>query len=188
MNRKKTNPLLIILLLVVVFAVPMLIASWLYNKRIILGRKTNNHGVLISPPLQVEQLPDIGQSLKLGKWTLLFFSPEACAKACLEELHFLRQIQRASGKNQDRIARVLLTKAMPNTIKSAYPNLVSLTINPKIFIDFLKKNQQLNPAFYRGGIFIVDPHGNMMMAYSLKSAYIDIFKDLSHLLKVSQMG
>ena len=188
MRKKRANPLFIVVLLVVVFAVPMFIASWLYNKRITLGHKTNNHGVLISPPLQVEQLPDIGQSLKRGKWTLLFFSPEACAKACLEKLHFLRQIQRASGKNQDRIVRVLLTKAMPDTIKSTYPNLVSLTINPKIFIDFLKKSQQLNPTFYQGGIFIVDPHGNMMMAYSLESAYIDIFKDLSHLLKVSQMG
>lgn len=188
MNKKKTNPLFIIVLLVIVFAVPILIASWLYNKRIILGHKTNNHGVLISPPLQVEELPAIGQSLKLNKWVLVLFSPQACAKACFEELHFLRQIQRASGKNQDRIVRVLLTSEVPDSIRQNYPNLISLTITPKIFIDFLKKNKQLNPTLYWGGIFIVDPHGNMMMAYSLKSEYIDIFNDLSHLLKVSQMG
>ncbi len=183
-SERKSTSYLASGLLLIVFSLPIVIAIWLYNKPTIWAGKSNNHGILLSPPLQTQQFfNDTPQ-----KWTLILFYPKACQQDCQKNLYLLRQIQRASGKNQNRIARMLLTYQDPSIINVQFPHLLTKTITQSRFKRGLSGKTELDFMKNKGGIFISDPHGNMMLAYPLGGDDMDIFKDLRHLLRISQIG
>ncbi len=61
-----------------------------------------------------------------------------------------------------------------------------MTINDQDLGDFLraKQPQELPP----GGLFLVDPLGNLVMYFSAEVAPGDMVEDIKHLLDLSQIG
>ncbi len=187
MLKLKRKPHHILITLIILFAIPIYLAIWMYRHDIILSGRTTNHGTLIQPPLSLKQL----QLSTNQKWTLMLFEPSSCSKICRVKLHYLRQMQKASGKNQNRVQRMVLTfQAAPElmSITGIYPNLLIASVEKASFIKLINTKKSLNFATQANTVFIADPNGNIMMAYPPNTKPMNIFKDLKHLLRLSQIG
>ncbi len=170
------------------FIAPMLIAIVLYNNPGLMGNKSRHHGILISPVLHIEATKSKDLvSMSTGKWTLLMVATASCQQGCQKGLHFLRQIQQASGKNQHRITRLLLSYQQQHNLPP-HPGMQIAYIDKAALKNWLAGREELSFMSENGGIFIADPHGNIMLAYTLDVDYMDIFNDLRHLLTISSIG
>jgi hypothetical protein len=155
------------------FLLPFVAATWLYHHASDFTFNTKNKGTLLNPVHHVSEL-SLPQTLD-NTWWILAITP-TCDIACEHTLFWLNQIQTALHKHSPRVQQALLqTKPNPG-FTLPYPRMqaLSLTISPS----FLEE-----PA-----IVLVDPLGNIMMRYDWTADPNDIFKDLSLLLKNSQIG
>ncbi len=163
--------------------------------------QTVSRGVLITPPLAIQQMKLLDRSGQPffsgefpGKWYILQLAGEECAGRCLERRHELRQAHVALGKEMSRVNRLLLqeqgssemvdlqqTKAEGPPLLMAYGNLDAIRSHLGQ-IDGLK-GMELHQLF-----FLVDPLGNVMMYYTPANSGKDLLKDLKKLLKASQIG
>jgi len=187
------------LTLFAIFIIPLMLAGLLFAKGQTLLTNTTNRGQLLTPPIDIDNFSlqsdkgTIDISDTHGKWTLLYVSQPICDKSCAKRLYFLKQIHIATGKNQDRVRCAVLTT--PKTAK--HPTLTKLlTKRFPSFKQFYFADQTVKQAAVKkpgfdltpGATYLVDPKGNLMMYYQPKSNPADIYHDLTHLLRVSQIG
>ncbi len=95
-----------------------------------------------------------------GRWVLLIVSPGACEAACERLLYATRQARTIQGREQDRVARVLLVAdgAPPAPeLLAQHPGLSVARVAPAALAAL-----PAGPA----GIYIVDPLGNLVLHYS----------------------
>lgn len=190
------KPFWILAILCVLFGIPLLLASWMAGRDQPLVTHTTNRGQLIQPPLAMAKLdlPSDQQGWK-GHWLLLYISPTTCDATCEKMLYNIRQIRTATGKDSERVTRAILTF----TDKSADPHLqqllahdfdgtMHLTASQPTVATLLKGSTAEKVTMQQGSIYLVDPLGNILMFYSVDAAPMGIFKDLSRLLKISQIG
>lgn len=181
-------------MLMAVFVVPLLIAIAMYSLRDNLPTlNTVSHGELIHPaePIQnIEILSEGDSNISLedlkGKWTYLIYAPEGCNLECEANLFKLRQSKVATGRETNRIQSVLLINKMPLNDDITSRN-EKLTIGELLKIELESMpgvNKELEPEC----IYLLDPHGNMMMKYSNKATSKGMLKDIKKLLKVSNIG
>ena len=206
------HPMTIVGILLLLFIIPFTLAWVLYSEHNILSG-TTNHGNLIQPPFSISEINlynKNGEKLdnrfnpKLltpsatrtnGKWMLLVLNPGPCDKNCETWLYNIRQIRLASGKDRNRIERVILTykNAAPdnnlnNLLIHQYQGTRHLTVNAQQFQSVIHKNVKQPYALEQGTVYVVDPLGNVMMSYRPDANSTGIFKDVKRLLKVSQIG
>jgi cytochrome oxidase Cu insertion factor (SCO1/SenC/PrrC family) len=161
---QKNNKIFVFILSIFIFP---LIASWiLFHYHTHFHLKTTNHGTLIQTPVDITFLETVPK-----KWHILYVTDKTCATDCQEINHQLQQVQKALGKNQDRV--------------------ITLSISPKNA--GIQKLQillsQQNPSFVVSHkIYLADPLGNLFMYYPDTTDPMNILKDLQHLLEVSQIG
>lgn len=182
--------------LFVLFMVPLLLASWMVMKHQYLPSSTTNHGQLLQPPLDIRNLTLASdpQDWK-NHWLLLYVNPHVCGKSCEKALYDIRQIRTATGKDSERVQRGILTFSDASTdvhlekiLTTAFNGTVHFKTFKKNFTEFVQNSVSEKTVLQTGGIYIVDPLGNMMMFYSLESDPMGIFKDLTRLLKLSNIG
>lgn len=191
MSLKRRNTLVIFSLLLT-FMLPIVAALWVYYYGFPTARNTTNYGSLIRPPVNITEFavtdPDgkpLSNKALLYKWTLLYVSPPVCDKSCESAVFYLRQMRTATGKDQERIRPVVLNvngqtvdPALVTLLQKRYPHTARWISHAD--------NKQL--ALHGGSLYLVDPHGNIMMTYPAGASPSKIFKDLTKLLKVSQIG
>ena len=185
-NKKNTYTLTFLLLL---FIVPLGLAFWMYSSGKTPFQHTTNRGQLIQPVLNTAPL-HLG--LEPDYWWLVYVSPNTCDPSCEKILYNIRQIHTATGKDSDRVKRAILTftdtamnQHVADSLKTDFAGTVSVTLSRSLFTQFLNKQPGTQEAIERGGIYLIDPMGNIMMFYALSTPPMDIFKDLTHLLKIS---
>lgn len=172
-NRK------IVVALFIVFLVPMLFAGIMFHRGKPIG-KTTNHGTLITPPISTKnlfkQLPT--------KWTILWFNPEQCHnRQCLDLLHQFIQIIKAMGKYQNDVQIAILSlprnhdNSVLTKIVQANRKINARHISNEAYQNTLK--QKVNT----GMIYLMDPRGFIMMRYPQNVDPMNIYHDLSKLLK-----
>ena len=192
----------ILILLLAVFALPPLL-SWLLFNYTNLGRGsgTGAHGTLVVPPRPVPDWPlenpaahAVTDSLH-GKWTLVYLLHGKCAEPCLENLYRMRQLRLTTGKYAQRVQRVVMVvnndrQALAQAQLSDYPG--QYVLYPQgIDADGLLTLFRLTPddrPFTAGRLYLIDPLGNLMMAYPAATAPAGIIKDLKRLLKYARGG
>lgn len=169
-----------LVLLGLFFAAPPLLAWLAYRLEWAPGTRSN-YGELISPP---RPLADAPLAALRGKWVLVSFDAAACGDYCRRKLYFMRQLRRAQGKDQERVARLwLLTDGGPPA--------------SGLLADF--EGTRVEPAgalasrFPASGaladhLYLVDPLGNLMMRYPRDPDPSRMLKDLQRLLKISGIG
>lgn len=140
------------------------------------------HGELIDPP---RPLPE--DALR-ERWSLVYLAGSDCdqrAPAVLDELSRLRL---ALDKDAARVRRVLLHAGECAAI--ALPSEESdLLVLAAAGADGAALRALFPPAVDGAhGIYIVDPHGNLLMSYPATGSARGLLKDLERLLRLSSIG
>ena len=187
---------LTLLLLVLLFALPPL-AGWLfYANPQWLPERQKNHGILISPPRSLADLPlQDGQetpfdwnSLK-GHWTLVYHNRGSCGTPCQAQLERLRQIRRALGAERLHIERLLIQE---RTNRDSTPGDTQFTAGIKVLYLDASQRQQFERLFAlpdgsgNPSTYLIDPNGMLMMAHGKGQPAKEILQDLELLLKASR--
>lgn len=192
---KPLPPRVTLLVILGLFTLPLALA-WMMNSGSIPYRSadTVNLGRLVSPvvPLDwssVEPVANDSATAGLdGFWVILYAIPPICNEGCLAAVTQLRQVHRASGRDQNRIKIALLVE--PSISQSLVDEL--LAIDPQFnLVESLSGTisralaQAVAPDPAQGGqaaVYLVDPVGNIMMTYNGKSGPNRLSKDLKRLL------
>jgi cytochrome oxidase Cu insertion factor (SCO1/SenC/PrrC family) len=181
------------------FATPLALAWLLYlGKPGWLPSGKVNQGELIVPAkplpeLTLQTLDNEAFALKRlhGRWTLLAVAAAECAAECERKLYNMRQVRTALGKDMGRAQRVLLAlnpAALGNLphLRQEYEGTWLLSGAPELMQALLR---ELEPAAAPADkIYLIDPLGNLMMYYPADANPKGILKDLTRLLKISQIG
>jgi cytochrome oxidase Cu insertion factor (SCO1/SenC/PrrC family) len=185
------------LVLLLVFMVPLLVATVLYFFHGSLPMpRLKTHGILINPARPLERFTAqtlAGKPLSLddirGKWTLVYVAGDKCDLYCEANLFKTRQVRLALGENIGRVQRLYLVidrhtlNNLPS-ILSEHPRMtvaaIDKTVQPTL-TEVLGKAPE-------GQVYIIDPLGNVMMRYPPNATSKGMIKDLKHLLRASQIG
>ncbi len=183
------------LLIASLFFVPLAAAVWLYLSPDWRPGAGVQNGTLIDPP---RPLPDISLTLPDGSaapadalkrgWLLVHVSREVCDARCRNALDEMRQARLALDKDADRVRRILLHAGgcCESGFADEQPDLELLAAAGTEGAALL----DLFPPAADGasGIYIVDPHGNLMMEYAATGVASGLLKDLERLLRLSHIG
>ncbi|MET2949272.1 cytochrome oxidase biogenesis cluster protein [Vibrio owensii] len=178
MTSAVTRGRIVLLSLIVLFALPAIIAKVVLSQGWYETGVTNR-GELVEPYTTFEQL---GQTSPLSEkgWQLAYVLPSDCQERCQQQLHLMQQSHIALGKYQERVVPVIWT-SKPS--ESASETLM-----------VMQMNDSLSEKVQAGQMLIVDPLGQLVMAYTpeanedLVQLSKDVLADLRKLLKLSRVG
>jgi cytochrome oxidase Cu insertion factor (SCO1/SenC/PrrC family) len=149
-----------------------------------------NYGELIEPrpvPDAVLELTD-GRHFRLsdlkGEWLLLAADRAACDERCRLKLTYMRQMRLAQGKEKERIERVWLVTdrgAPDRALLAEHPGLAVVREQGSVIAKSLPA--AVSPAEH---IYVIDPHGNVMMRFPRDADPRRMLKDISRLLRHSK--
>ena len=193
-KRRNITPLL---LMVAVFAAPV-IAAWFFflNPEYLPSGRTNKgeliHPVVTLPPelgLFTPEGAALDRKALEGKWTLVFLAGGTCGDACLDRLIAIRQIRLAVGEGQLSVARLLiLTDPTANDLATElaadFDGMQVALTDAAGGVRLLDLLGQGSVALDR--VYILDPMGNLMMRYASDAPAQDTLEDLERLLKASK--
>ncbi len=185
----KLGPRAKLLLIASLFLLP--IAASLLAYRYMRLAPTANYGELLLPPAVIADhalaRPD-GNEFRFSqlkeRWILVASGSGACAGACAQKLHAMRQVRLALGRNASRVARVFVVDDLVAPATDAFAPLEDLVIA------LTPRGLAIPPgaANDRAHIYLVDPRGNVMMRWPANPDMRGMLKDLERLLKASQIG
>jgi cytochrome oxidase Cu insertion factor (SCO1/SenC/PrrC family) len=199
--RRSPRQWLVPALLVLVFAAPLAGSWYLFNFTQIGRGADHSHGQLIVPPrpLAAAALYDamgvhMDASLR-QRWTLLFLVPDDCDRSCLQMLAQMRQLSIALGKDAHRVQRALVVYGRfppdwPAHVAHDFPGQL-MVAGSALDGDEPGRNFRLGIAdepVGAGRLYIVDPMGNLMLAYPRGTDPAGIIRDLKRLLRYSGAG
>lgn len=193
--KKKLSPRLALVVIAAMFVLPLLLAWLMYSGNIDYNPvDTRNLGELVQPPVPVEleslQSADGGgpaiEELQ-GHWVLVYALPESCGASCIDDVTALRQVHRASGKNQARIQILLLGPEPDLSLQDIYRSF-HLASDPtgqfRARLDGIAGEYGAPSA---GSLYLADPLGNIMLFYAAGFDANDLKKDLKRLLTWSKL-
>jgi hypothetical protein len=185
------------LLVALITLVPMAAAYWLYysGRGAELPLLVNEERNIVTPPVALPALSGedaegnaVENLWSAPVWSLVYARKGPCTEACRGELLRLLQVHISLGKDQDRVRRVYLGDAEgPGAEDPAL--LVGRLDTPsgQQLLDLLEgAGQALPPASAR--LYVVDPHGNLVLGYPAEADQRALRDDLERLLKVSRIG
>ncbi|GAB3628651.1 cytochrome C oxidase subunit I [Pandoraea terrae] len=192
-QRRKARRMLI--LLFVVCAAPAVAAYLMYYVFRPQGG-TSAYGQLIEPqrpiPAGLMVRDESGQPVPLahmkGKWLMLSVDTAACDEKCVNKLYYMRQIRVLQGTERTRVETLwLITDGapVPARIHEAYEETSELRADPVALAAWLPTQAGTG---VRDHIYLVDPLGNLMMAFPKDPEPGKIKSDLARLLKWSGTG
>lgn len=186
-------------LMMALFALPTLASFTAFY--LLPPTKTSNYGQLISPVVNLPQLPlsvaDGGDAPKnvieqglRGKWLLVTRDGGTCDTVCEQKLLAMRQSRLIVGRELDRVVRVVLIDDddMPSELlMKRYQGTVWIMAKSLSWLTKLPSPPQ-SVGSSRAAIYAVDPLGNIFMQYAVDADAKLIAKDLQRVLKASQIG
>ena len=174
------------LLLLAAVAIAPVIAS--YSAYYFFPREQRtNYGELLAipaPPL-VGTRAD-GQPFALtqlhGKWVLIASAPGDCDATCAQALHLTRQVRTIQGREMERVQRVWLVTgaAAPDpALLAQHPDLLAVRV-PRDALAVLPAGADR--------VYLIDPLGNLVLAFPTDPDIKRAAKDLERLLRASRIG
>lgn len=180
-NRRKGRWQLILILMMVIG--PMALATFMYKLQFWVPESRSYHGEMIG---NGQSRADIGVQTDEQRWQLLVTAPTACAADCQQLVYLARQLQISLGRDASRASHALA---------SAQP--LSAEYETKLNVEYpqLQRYPLDLPTLSKGAaapgdaqLWIVDPHGNLVLRYDAKVKGKELLNDLRHLLKLSNIG
>lgn len=186
-RRKKGRVRLILIMLF--FLGPLFAAWWLYFGQILQPAGRTNHGDLVDPVINLwARQPESSLVAESGdKWLMIYANMAPCDNACRQSLYMLRQAWLVLGNNMARVHRVFLHGESPPDrvfIEKQHQGLI--TIRDDGLFQVLAES---GPGDDRpGGIYLLDPLGNLVMYFPPELDSADMVEDIWHLLESSRIG
>jgi len=185
----KLSPRAKMLLVAAVFAAPIVasVATYLFVD----AYPTANYGELLLPPSQATAHAfsrEDGSAFRFAelrdRWVLVASDSGRCPAACAQKLRMMRQVRLALGRDAVRVARVFVVDDL------SAPDHAVLDPVEDLVVAVTPRGLSLPPgaANDRAHIYLVDPHGNVMMRWPESPDFRRMLKDLQTLLKASQIG
>jgi cytochrome oxidase Cu insertion factor (SCO1/SenC/PrrC family) len=193
LHPNKTSGRKILLILAVIFVLPFTIAKTMHLLNV--HPTSHSYGTLVNPPqaLQLATLHDTqGKDFSAPQWkkiwSIVMVDSTGCAAPCQKQVHLLKQVQTSLDKDAHRVQRVLLVPTLLKLkafegLQKQYPDLIILA---GADAETVKLAGQFNIA--AGGVYLVDPLGNLMMSYPPSLNPKGLYSDLKRLLKNSWAG
>ena len=189
MNPTATEPRrgrgrLQLLLIIGVVLGPMLLASAMYRFGFWVPETRSYDGVLVANGQGREALGV--QSGTEAHWELLVTAPQGCNESCRELVYLARQINIGLAREAARAGHALATSEALDAVyeqrlQHEYPRLKRYALDASVY--------SANPeAPAAPQLWIVDPHGNLVLRYAADAEGKAILDDLKYLLKISQIG
>jgi cytochrome oxidase Cu insertion factor (SCO1/SenC/PrrC family) len=185
-----------LLAIAAIFFLPLAAAVWLYYGSGWEPAPGAQHGKLLDPP---RPLPAASLTLQggapapadvlRGKWSIVQLVSGDCDALCVTIAGELRRVELALDKDAPRVRRVLLHAG------GCCEGLAELAADRQLTV--LGAGGEAGAAFLSGfppardghpGVYIVDPHGNLVMSYPASGAARGLLKDLERLLRLSRIG
>jgi hypothetical protein len=150
--------------------------------------KQANYGELlpVGPAPELAGVTPGGAPFRLselrGRWVLVVAVPGACDRACAQALYATRQARTIQGREMERVARLLLVTddgALPAALASEHPDLVTARVAPGTLAAWPAGDDR---------VYLIDPLGNLVLAYPRDPDIKAMAKDLTRLLKASRIG
>lgn len=194
-----TSNRLKLLAIFTLFVLPLALAALMFSGKLpLFSGETVNQGKLIQPPVAVDwasanptnELQSVDELQ--GNWVILLPLPETCNQDCMKKVIGLRQVHRASGREQQRIRLALLTES-PLTEESqqqfleVYDRFMLISDPSQVLLQVLQtvtEQNEIHATFLTS--YLVDPLGNIMMAYDMADSETRMSKDLKRLLTWSK--
>ena len=180
-NRRKGRWQLVLILMMVIG--PMVLATLMYKLQFWVPDSRNYHGEMIGTG---QTRADIGVQADESRWQLLVTAPTACAADCQQLVYLARQLQIGLGRDASRASHALASAQPVNSeyeakLKAQYPQLQRYPLDLSTF-------PKGAAAPGEAQLWIVDPHGNLVLRYDAKVKGKDLLNDLRLLLKLSNIG
>lgn len=185
--RKKLTTLWLIIALTVapVLASYLLYYFWQPEGRVNYGKLLEPHA-LPDPALELADGAPFRLSQLRGKWLIAMWDSGSCDASCDRKLLYMRQLRLTQGKNTDRVERVwLLADDSPVRAEAAaqYEGTWIVKARGTALVDLFSTQ-----GTARDHIYLIDPLGNVMLRFPRDPDPKLMIKDLSRLLKASQIG
>jgi hypothetical protein len=179
--------------------VPVVLAYSAYFTRFFEGR--NNYGTLIDPQRDIPKTleartlsgePFDIQKLK-GKWILFQVASSQCAEPCQMLMFYQRQIRTSTGKERDRIERVVFVVddgPLETMLLRQFEGVHFVRVNVHQLQQWLPLPQAdpANLSALQEHVFVADPLGHIMMRFPVNPDPARMRKDISKLLWTSKIG
>jgi hypothetical protein len=174
-----------LLLLIGVVSGPMLLASAMYRFGFWVPQTRSYDGVLIANG-QDRAAIGVTAANSERRWELLVTAPQGCEAQCQELVYLARQINIGLAREAARASHALasatsLDEAYEQRLRREYPQLQRHALDAGVYA----RNPDA-PATPQ--LWIVDPHGNLVLRYDAEADGKAILDDLKYLLKISQIG
>ncbi|MGY1450989.1 hypothetical protein ACW582_27970 [Pseudomonas chlororaphis] len=172
-----------LLLIVAMVIGPMILATGMYKLQFWVPESRSYHGELIG---NGQSRTDIGVQADETRWQILVTAPRDCAVDCQQLVYLARQIQISLGRDASRASHALaaaqpLDADYQAKLQREYPQLQRYPLDLPTFTK--GASDQGAPL-----LWIVDPHGNLVLRYDARVKGKDLLNDLRHLLKLSNIG
>ena len=175
------------LLLLAVVAIAPVIAS--YSAYYFFPREQRtNYGELLTtapaPPLSGTRAD--GQPFALaqlhGKWALIVSAPGGCDALCAQALHATRQARTIQGREMERVQRVWLVTDLST------PDPALLAQHPDLLVARVTREALAGLPAGAERIYVIDPLGNLVLAFPSDPDIKRAAKDIERLLRASRIG
>lgn len=181
--KKRRRGRVQLLLVLLVALGPMILATAMYKLQFWVPEGRSYHGELIR---NGETRAELGVQSDEKRWQMLVTAPDQCDADCQQLVYLARQIQIGLGRDASRATHALTT-AQPlsaqyeATLRREYPQLQRYPLD-------LKRYERMAPGIELPQLWIVDPHGNLVLRYGAEVNGKDLLNDLRQLLKLSNIG
>lgn len=162
----------------------MLLASAMYKWNFWVPQGRSYSGALIGNGQSPADLGVQGRS-QGEQWQLLVTAPGTCGEDCQQLVYLARQVNIALGREASRAGHALaasgeLPADFANLVRQDYPRLQRYGLDPVLYD---KAGGGERPL-----LWVVDPHGNLVLRYDAKANGKKLLKDVQLLLKLSHIG
>ncbi len=176
--KKQTTNYCVVLLLIILFFMPGVVAYLFYTHPSWLSATRTNKGELLTQPVALTSID--GE----GKWRIIFWSPKACNELCVQQLDTLARVRLALGRKLYDVEQIV---ALPATA-AALPAAVTDDLIKKDFkINTLSSadDEAIQPLANTTPIFLMSPDNYLVLRYKAGVNPDDIYKDLKTLLNTT---
>jgi hypothetical protein len=181
--RAKGRRTLLLLALVVIAPVVASYSAYYFFPR---EQRTNYGELLATPAPPLAGTRADGQPFELGqlrgKWVLAAGAPGACDASCAGALHATRQARTIQGREMERVQRVWLVT------DDVTPDPALLAQHPDLLVVHLPRSAAAALPAGADRIYLVDPLGNLVLAFPADPDIRKLAKDIERVLRASRIG